>query len=151
MRTHTRTIYHYKRPGEKYSKEISREKALAVVTKNKLRIKDASSPLQRDVAVFAQDKRLSAQEGYTANLVGVTTAGDDAVCFECEDFAAGSPYDIDEALDTLPLHPGCRCALVPWGEDDIEDSLVSDFNPYHEPAGSSAVSEPAQTYQANTT
>lgn len=44
-------------------------------------------------------------------LVEVLTAGDDRVCDECQDYADGGPYDIDEL--ELPLHIECRCAYVP--------------------------------------
>ena len=45
--------------------------------------------------------------------VNISTAGDDAVCEECEDAAAGGPYTLDEAEDIIPLHPNCRCAWSP--------------------------------------
>ncbi len=41
IRAHTRTIYHYVAPGEKYSKEISREAAISLVKEHRLKIKDA--------------------------------------------------------------------------------------------------------------
>lgn len=45
--------------------------------------------------------------------VNVLTAGDDLVCFECEDISNSGPYSIDEALGLIPAHPNCRCAFVP--------------------------------------
>jgi hypothetical protein len=46
-------------------------------------------------------------------LVNVLTAGDELVCEECDDIAAGGPYEIDEAHGLIPAHPNCRCAFVP--------------------------------------
>jgi hypothetical protein len=47
------------------------------------------------------------------DFVNVLTAGDQDVCQECEDIAAGGPYTLDEAFDLIPAHPDCRCAFVP--------------------------------------
>ena len=58
--------------------------------------------------------RARLQREYEETEVGIVTAGDDKVCEDCEDFAADAPHDIDKALDTLPMHVGCRCAIVPW-------------------------------------
>jgi SPP1 gp7 family putative phage head morphogenesis protein len=41
-----------------------------------------------------------------------TTAGDDAVCPECEDLE-GEVYSIEEARGVIPVHPNCRCAFLP--------------------------------------
>lgn len=49
-------------------------------------------------------------------LVNVQTAGDEKVCPECIALAAGGPYSVDEADTLLPVHPNCRCALVPVEE-----------------------------------
>jgi hypothetical protein len=49
-------------------------------------------------------------------LVNVLTAGDDKVCEDCQDIAAGGPYEISEARDLIPSHPNCRCAFVPFGD-----------------------------------
>ena len=43
-------------------------------------------------------------------FVNVLTAGDDKVCQECEDLAAGGPYSLEEAQGRLPAHVNCRCA-----------------------------------------
>ena len=99
--------------------------------------------LLRTDAMFAQDRRTGpsrarVQEEYGEHYVGVATAGDAKVCQECEDYANSSPHDIDDALDTLPMHIGCRCSIYPWRESDIEeDAWLEDFNKEHEPAGSS--------------
>ena len=58
--------------------------------------------------------RARLQREFEETEVGIVTAGDDRVCEACEDFAADAPHDIDKALDTLPMHVGCRCAIVPW-------------------------------------
>jgi hypothetical protein len=67
-------------------------------------------------AVAARAKR-------AAQRFAVKTAGDDRVCIECEDAAIDGPYDLDEAEDLLPLHPNCRCALVPAGEFTLGELL----------------------------
>lgn len=41
-----------------------------------------------------------------------STAGDDAVCPECEAME-GKEFDIDDARGLIPLHPNCRCAFIP--------------------------------------
>jgi hypothetical protein len=51
-------------------------------------------------------------------LVQVVTAGDDLVCQQCQDIEDDNPYRIQEALGLIPAHPNCRCAWVPWDEDD---------------------------------
>lgn len=50
------------------------------------------------------------------------TAGDDAVCPECEDME-GQTFTIDEADGMIPLHPNCRCAYVPVVSDPGAVSL----------------------------
>jgi hypothetical protein len=45
------------------------------------------------------------------DYVNVETAGDDLVCQDCEDYATDGPYSVDEV--DLPVHPSCRCAVVP--------------------------------------
>ncbi|MCW5678445.1 MAG: minor capsid protein [Xanthobacteraceae bacterium] len=44
------------------------------------------------------------------------TAGDNAVCPECEDME-GKTFLLDEARGMIPLHPNCRCAFIPSIED----------------------------------
>lgn len=61
--------------------------------------------------------------------VGVQTAEDDRVCDSCDAIAADSPYGLDQAMDLLPAHIGCRCSIVEWTEDDEED--VADAEPPH--------------------
>jgi hypothetical protein len=48
-----------------------------------------------------------------AEYVNVLTAGDDLVCFRCQDASEEGPYSLAEAQGLLPLHPNCRCAWVP--------------------------------------
>lgn len=48
------------------------------------------------------------------------TAGDDAVCPECEALEArtsSDPIPISEARGMVPVHPNCRCAWLPIVED----------------------------------
>lgn len=65
--------------------------------------------------------------------VSVQTAGDDDVCPICEDIEANSPYSIDEARSLIPAHPYCRCAFIPEDEEAVSDSLVVDYNEFHDP------------------
>jgi SPP1 gp7 family putative phage head morphogenesis protein len=44
------------------------------------------------------------------------TAGDDAVCPECQD-KEGEQMSIDDARGEIPLHPNCRCAWIPVVND----------------------------------
>lgn len=48
-------------------------------------------------------------------LVGFQTAGDEYVCQVCDDYASGSPYQLDEVETSL--HANCRCEVIPWNED----------------------------------
>ncbi len=41
-----------------------------------------------------------------------STAGDDRVCPECEDYE-GKTFAMNEARNLIPLHPNCRCAWIP--------------------------------------
>lgn len=45
-----------------------------------------------------------------------STAGDDAVCPDCEDME-GKTFSIEEADGLIPLHPNCRCAWLPVVDD----------------------------------
>lgn len=62
--------------------------------------------------------------------VGVRTAGDDRVCDECDDYAEGAPYDIDEVEDSLPLHPNCRCTWFPWDDRRFEHDSALEMAPH---------------------
>lgn len=68
--------------------------------------------LRRDSAkhhVHVRDKRRPVR---ASQLVEVLTAGDDDVCEECQDLE-GETYTYTEAIGLLPVHPSCRCAIVP--------------------------------------
>lgn len=63
------------------------------------------------------------------------TADDDLVCNACEEMAMGSPYSLDEVMDLMPLHPGCRCDLTTFDgpeEEDFGDSLRDAYDPDEE-------------------
>lgn len=51
------------------------------------------------------------------------TAGDSKVCPECAAAAANGPYTIDAARGMIPLHPNCRCAMIPIVENPREVNL----------------------------
>jgi predicted ABC-type ATPase len=57
--------------------------------------------------------------------VEVATAEDDRVCEACQDIADNGPYPIDEAMDLIPNHPGCRCSFTAASEG----SLFEDYDP----------------------
>ena len=57
----------------------------------------------------------------------ILTAGDDRVCQACQDAADAGPYPIDEAQGLIPLHWGCRCALI------AASSAIGDAGPDDEP------------------
>lgn len=52
-----------------------------------------------------------------------STAGDDAVCPECEDME-GKEFEIDDAHGLIPLHPNCRCAFIPVVLDPTGKALT---------------------------
>lgn len=74
--------------------------------------------------VLARTETIAAHAQATINsykemeIEGVTvraewaTAGDDAVCPQCEDLE-GKVFSIEEAEGMIPLHPNCRCAFLP--------------------------------------
>jgi SPP1 gp7 family putative phage head morphogenesis protein len=47
------------------------------------------------------------------------TAGDDRVCPECAK-REGKVYTLDEAEGMVPLHPNCRCIVLPWSEELLQ-------------------------------
>lgn len=57
-------------------------------------------------------------EGFDEVSVDVehVTAGDSNVCPQCASLA-GNQYSIQEARGLLPIHPMCRCAIVPITDD----------------------------------
>jgi hypothetical protein len=67
--------------------------------------------------------RLEAE--FEGEQVASQTADDDRVCDECDDIASNSPYDLDAAMDLLPVHIGCRCAIVEWTGEETEDAAPS--------------------------
>jgi SPP1 gp7 family putative phage head morphogenesis protein len=46
----------------------------------------------------------------------ILTAGDENVCEECADYE-GKTLTLDEAEDLIPVHPNCRCTVVPVMEE----------------------------------
>lgn len=72
--------------------------------------------------VIAAHAEASLNSYEEAGLEGVAvsaefvTAGDNAVCPECEDLE-GKTFLIDEARGMIPVHPNCRCAFIPVIED----------------------------------
>lgn len=47
------------------------------------------------------------------------TAGDDRVCDRCSSME-GKVYTLDEVEPMIPLHPQCRCIVLPWSEKLIK-------------------------------
>lgn len=68
----------------------------------------------------------------TGPSIGVTSG---AVCPICVDFAANSPWPADSVPEWPPLHPSCRCVMVPaedflppaepWAGGDVFDGIYS--------------------------
>lgn len=52
----------------------------------------------------------------------------EAPCDECADYAAGGPYPIDEV--DLPIHPNCRCEVIPVLEDENGDPWLPPDQPW---------------------
>lgn len=42
------------------------------------------------------------------------TAGDARVCEECQDLERHGIYTLNEAQNLIPVHPGCRCIVLPY-------------------------------------
>jgi hypothetical protein len=47
------------------------------------------------------------------DVVETVTADDDRVCQACQDISDSGPYSLDEAMELIPAHVNCRCAIVP--------------------------------------
>lgn len=73
------------------------------------RISRAVAPSRRTV----QRIRKEQEKLELLKLVNVRTAGDDDVCFICEDISEEGPYTINTARSLIPAHPNCRCVFVP--------------------------------------
>ena len=56
---------------------------------------------------------LQAFADYGVEEVEIVTSGDELVCDECEYMASNNPYSITEVSDILPVHPNCRCGVIP--------------------------------------
>lgn len=70
---------------------------------------------ETQVGVIPESRqRLPKRDGFSdQEEVNVITAGDEDVCDDCNDYAEGGPYEIDDVESVLPMHPNCRCAWVP--------------------------------------
>ena len=71
----------------------------------------------RDIPRGRRDPETRARESepFTPGaLVNVVTAGDEKVCYLCEDAADNGPYTLEESKLLVPHHPNCRCAVVPF-------------------------------------
>lgn len=47
-------------------------------------------------------------------LVIIVSKEDELVCMECEVLAASGPMSIEIAKAHVPVHPNCRCVIVPY-------------------------------------
>lgn len=74
------------------------------------------------------------QEYRNAGTVGVrlraefATAGDYRVCRECLD-KEGRVYELDEAEAVIPVHPNCRCIMLPLDKEESEEARRTDQLP----------------------
>lgn len=85
-------------------------------------------PAQRRALLLARTEIIRAhhlamvQEYRNWGLEGVTvkaewaTAGDDRVCEKCHTLE-GKIFTLDEVEPLIPLHPQCRCVIIPYIED----------------------------------
>jgi hypothetical protein len=69
-----------------------------------------------DLGQTQSTKRKPAAQDIYEVLVSVETAGDEFVCDDCNDLAAGGPYDVDRASSLLPVHANCRCSVVAFDD-----------------------------------
>ena len=53
--------------------------------------------------------------GFTV-IAEFITAGDDRVCAECAGYH-GNRYTMEEAEYMIPVHPNCRCIIIPVGKE----------------------------------
>jgi hypothetical protein len=67
--------------------------------------------------------------------VDVLTAGDEDVCFVCQDISDEGPYSLAEAESLIPAHPWCRCAFVPAGKYEKDAQFAQILNYGDEEAG----------------
>ncbi len=72
----------------------------------------AELALDTGMSAALADGQSSAYEDQQVDQVEFLTAGDAAVCAECDDAESGSPYTLDTVPD-IPVHPGCRCITSP--------------------------------------
>ena len=94
-----------------------------------IRVKRASrSNLHYEVAV---DQRLMTEDADTlagqreirefgkrqpGEMVIIVSAKDELVCMDCEELAASGPMPVEIAAAHLPVHPNCRCIMMPYVE-----------------------------------
>lgn len=76
-----------------------------------------------------------------------STAGDDAVCPECDDLD-GIVMTIDEARGLLPRHPNCRCAWIPADPDRDQPGQVRSVDRIEAALKASLESETGEEGQA---
>ena len=51
------------------------------------------------------------------------TAGDDRVCEECAGYH-GNVYDLKVAENLVPIHPNCRCIVIPAEKNTVEQDVA---------------------------
>ena len=71
-----------------------------------------------------------AYANYGVDKVDIVTAGDDFVCDECIYYESHNPYTLEEAMQILPVHPNCRCSIVPYGNENwtlLSDPIIVDL------------------------
>jgi len=47
-------------------------------------------------------------------LVIVVSQKDELVCMDCEALEAIGPMPVETAMEHLPVHPNCRCVIMPY-------------------------------------
>ena len=92
-------------------------------------------PAKRRAATLARTEIIRAhhaaniQEYKNWGVDGVTviaefvTAGDDRVCTECAGYH-GNRYTLAEAEFLIPVHPNCRCIVIPVDRRDVTGKII---------------------------
>lgn len=60
-------------------------------------------------------------------MVDIVTAGDDLVCDDCLEIERNNPYEIEEAMNLIPVHSRCRCSLKRTNGYSLDPDLTSDW------------------------
>ena len=60
-------------------------------------------------------------------MVDIVTAGDDRVCVDCLEIERNNPYEIEEAMNLIPVHSQCRCSIKRSNDYSLDPDLTRDW------------------------